>query len=79
MLVHLKRPMWYTLAPLCFLMVMTVVALVLQLRTFYQQGNFFLLFLGVVVLIAAILVAMESGAALKRHRALAAAEDSNAS
>lgn len=79
MLVHLKRPMWYTLAPLCFLMVMTVVALVLQLRTFYQQGNFFLLFLGVVVLIAAILVAMESGAALKRHRALAASEDSNAS
>ncbi|MEH6797801.1 MAG: carbon starvation protein A [Halopseudomonas sabulinigri] len=79
MLVHLKRPMWYTLAPLCFLMVMTVVALVLQLRTFYQQENFFLLFLGVVVLIAAILVAMESGAALKRHRALAASEDSNAS
>lgn len=78
MLVHLKRPMWYTLAPLCFLMVMTVVALVLQLRTFYQQENFFLLFLGIVVLIAAILVAMESGAALKRHRALAAASDNNA-
>lgn len=78
MLVHLKRPMWYTLAPLCFLMVMTMIALVLQLRTFYEQENFFLLFLGTVVLIAAILVAMECAAALKRHRALAAASDDNA-
>ncbi|MEH6567064.1 MAG: carbon starvation protein A [Halopseudomonas sp.] len=79
MLVHLRRPMWYTLAPLCFLLVMTVVALLTQLRTFYQQENYFLLFLDIVVLIAAILVAMECAAALKRHRAIAAADDSNAS
>ncbi|MEH6493268.1 carbon starvation CstA family protein [Halopseudomonas sp.] len=79
MLVHLRRPMWFTLAPLCFLLVMTVVALLTQLRTFYQQENYFLLFLDIVVLIAAILVAMECAAALKRHRAMAAAEDSNAS
>ena len=79
MLVHLRRPMWYTLAPLCFLLIMTVVALVTQLRTFYEQENYFLLFLDIVVLIAAILVAMECGSALKRHRALAATEDNNAS
>ncbi len=77
MLVHLRRPMWYTLAPLCFLLVMTVVALLTQLRTFYQQENYFLLFLDIVVLVAAILVAMECAAALKRHRAMAAAEDGN--
>ncbi len=69
MLVHLRRPMWYTLAPLCFLLVMTVTALVFQLRTFYEQENWFLLGLDIVVLIAAILVAMECAAALKRHRA----------
>jgi len=78
MLVHLRRPMWYTLAPLCFLLVMTVIALLTQLRSFFEQGNYFLLFLDIVVLIAAILVAMECAAALKRHRALAAAENNNA-
>lgn len=75
MLVHLRRPMWYTLAPLCFLLVMTVTALVFQLRTFYEQGNWFLLGLDIVVLIAAILVAMECASALKRHRAQIAAAD----
>ncbi|MFN3582039.1 MAG: carbon starvation CstA family protein, partial [Pseudomonas sp.] len=74
MLVHLRRPMWYTLAPLCFLLVMTVTALIFQLRTFYESGNWFLLFLDIVVLVAAILVAMECAAALKRHRAQVAAE-----
>lgn len=68
MLVRLKRPMWYTLAPLCFLLVMTILALLLQLRTFWNQGNMFLLVLDIVVLIAAIMVAMECAAALKRSR-----------
>jgi carbon starvation protein len=74
MLIHLRRPMWYTLAPLCFLLVMAVSALVLQLRTFYEQGNYFLLGLDIVVLVASILVALECAAALKRHRAMADAE-----
>lgn len=68
MLVRLKRPMWYTLAPLCFLLVMTILALLLQLRTFWNQGNMFLLVLDIVVLVAAIMVAMECAAALKRSR-----------
>ena len=63
MLVRLKRPMWYTLAPLCFLLVMTILALLLQLRTFWNQGNMFLLVLDIVVM-----VAMECAAALKRSR-----------
>ncbi|MEH6387746.1 MAG: carbon starvation protein A [Pseudomonas profundi] len=74
MLVHLRRPMWFTLAPLCFLLVMTVIALLFQLRTFYEAGNWFLLGLDIVVLVAAVLVALECAAALKRHRALAASE-----
>ena len=69
MLVRLGRPMWYTLAPLCFVLVMTIAALLMQLRTFYNDGNYFLLFLDIVVLIAAILVSMECAAALKRARA----------
>ncbi|HSP57233.1 MAG TPA: carbon starvation protein A [Halomonas sp.] len=69
MLVRRRRPMWYTLAPLCFVLVMTIAALLLQLRTFFNDGNYFLLFLDLVVLVAAILVAMECSAALKRARA----------
>ncbi|EZQ20067.1 carbon starvation protein CstA [Halopseudomonas bauzanensis] len=72
MLVHLRQPIRYTLVPLCFVLVMTVIALILQVRTFYEQGNYFLLVLDIVVLIASILVAMECASALKRHRAIAA-------
>lgn len=68
MLMRLKRPLWYTMVPLCFLLVMTVLALLSQLRGFYDEGNYFLLFLGSIVLIAAILVALECGASLKRQR-----------
>jgi carbon starvation protein len=67
-LVRLGRPMWYTLAPLIFLMVMTVLALFAQLKSFYEAENYFLLGLDIVVLVASILVAMECAAALKRVR-----------
>ncbi|TVP45731.1 MAG: carbon starvation protein A [Halomonas sp.] len=74
MLVRMRRPMWFTLAPLCFLLVMTIFALLIQLRTFWNQGNMFLLILDIVVLVAAIMVAMECASALKRSRAEMAAQ-----
>ncbi|MDI5985378.1 carbon starvation protein A [Halomonas sp. M4R5S39] len=74
MLVRLRRPMMYTLVPLCFLLVMTIAALLIQLRSFLEQGNYFLLVLDIVVLIAAIMVAMECASALKRSRAEVATE-----
>jgi len=74
MLVRLRRPMIYTLVPLCFLLVMTIAALLIQLRSFFEQGNYFLLVLDIVVLVAAIMVAMECASALKRSRAEMAAE-----
>uniref|UniRef100_UPI003A858639 carbon starvation CstA family protein n=1 Tax=Marinospirillum sp. TaxID=2183934 RepID=UPI003A858639 len=67
-LVRQKRPAIYTLLPLVFLLVMTVLALLTQLRTFYEQGNYFLLGLDIVVLGAALLVIMECLATLKRLR-----------
>lgn len=69
MLVRMKRPAIYTLAPLVFLLIMTVFALLTQLRTFYEQGNYFLLILDVVVLGAALLVIMECLATMKRLKA----------
>lgn len=74
MLVRLGRPMWYTLAPLIFVLAMTVLALLAQLRSFYEAGNYFLLVLDIVVLIASILVAMECTSSLKRLRSEMAAK-----
>ncbi|MBF7052058.1 carbon starvation protein A [Halomonas sp. KAO] len=74
MLVRLGRPMWFTLAPLVFLLVVTIIALLLQLRSFFEQGNYFLLVLDIVVLVAAILVSLECVSALKRIKGEAPAQ-----
>ncbi|MBM7456397.1 carbon starvation protein [Oceanisphaera litoralis] len=68
MLARLGRPMLVTLLPLLFLLVMTVLALLLQLKSFYDQANWFLFGLDLVVLAAAILVALECGTTLNRLR-----------
>ena len=60
------RPVVYTLAPFAFLLTMTIFALLLQLRSFWEQGSYFLVGLDVVILAATILVALESFAALQR-------------
>lgn len=67
-LVRKGRPMYYTLIPLLFLLVMTVAALIMQLKTFYVAGNWFLFLLDIVVLIAAIFIAFECTATLNRLR-----------
>jgi carbon starvation protein len=66
MLVKRGRPAIYTLAPLVFLLVMTLYALLIQLKSFYDQSDWFLLGLDLVVLVAALLVTLECAAALKR-------------
>lgn len=71
MLVRRRAPTFYTLAPLVFLLVMTLAALLLQLKSFYLQGNWFLLGLDLVVLVAAVLVTLECVAALRRQKRLA--------
>lgn len=68
MLVRLGRPMYYTLIPLIFLLVMTVAALIMQLKTFYVQENWFLFGLDIVVLVAAILIALECASVLNHLR-----------
>ncbi len=68
MLLRQKTPIRYVVIPLCFLLTMTLAALLLQLYTFYQAGNWFLLVLDIVVLIAAIFVALESVSVLRHLR-----------
>ncbi|ERP90217.1 carbon starvation protein CstA [Marinobacter sp. ES-1] len=69
MLVRRGSPSIFTLAPLVFVLAMTLFALVIQLNGFYQKGDWFLFGLDIVVLIAAILVTLECAAALKRAKA----------
>lgn len=71
MLVRRRMPTIYTLAPLVFLLVMTLAALLLQLKGFYLKENWFLLVLDLVVLVAAILVTLECIGALRRQKRLA--------
>ena len=77
MLVRRGRPTFYTLGPLVFLLVMTLAALLMQLRDFFQKENWFLLGLDLVVLVAAVLVTLECVAALRRAKG--AANDESAS
>ncbi len=67
MLVKLGRPMWYTLAPLLFLLTMTTLGLLIQLKSFYDKGDWFLFTLDIIILSAAILVILESGSALTKQ------------
>jgi len=70
MLVRRGRPTLFTLLPLIFLLVMTLLALLIQLKGFYMKENWFLLGLDLVVLVAAVLVTLECTAALRRHKKL---------
>ena len=67
MLVKLGRPMWYTLAPLMFLLTMTTLGLLIQLKSFYDKGDWFLFTLDLIILVAAVLVILESSSALTKQ------------
>ena len=56
---------------------MTLAALLMQLRDFFEKENWFLLGLDLVVLVAAVLVTLECVAALRRAKG--AANDESAS
>lgn len=75
MLVRLKRPIWVTLLPLVFLLLMTLAALLIQLNSFYQKQDWFLLGLDIVVLVAAILVTLECVSALRKSERESTTED----
>jgi carbon starvation protein len=67
-LMKLGRPSRYTLVPFLFLITMATWALLVQLRQFWVGEQYFLVGLDLVILVATILVALESLAALGRAR-----------
>ncbi len=68
MLIKLGRNPVFTLVPLAFLLVMSLYALVVQLVKFYDDQNWLLLSMDVVILIAALWVAFEAMIAMARGR-----------
>jgi carbon starvation protein len=73
-LIRHKRPTWVTVIPLTFLIAMTIPALIIQLRGFWDVQNYLLVFMDLLILGASILVALEALAAFGRARREAAAE-----
>lgn len=67
-LIKKGRNPWFTLVPLCFLLVMSLYALVVQLKQFYDAGNWLLLGMDVVILVAALWVTFEAFIAMKKGR-----------
>jgi carbon starvation protein len=62
------RPTVYTLVPFVFLITMTIMALLVQLRGFWETGRYVLVLMDIVILAATIWVALEALAALRRAR-----------
>lgn len=71
-LIKLKRPIWVTVVPLTFLLIMTMPALIIQLRGFWDAQNYFLVVMDLIILGASILVALEAVSAFGRARREAA-------
>jgi carbon starvation protein len=73
LLIKLKRPIWVTVIPLTFLIVMTIPALIIQLRDFWEVRNYLLVVMDLLILGASILVALEAVSAFGRAKKEAAA------
>ena len=58
------RAIWFTAIPMLFLLVMTVSALIVQLVGFYNSGEWFLLGLDILILVASIFVVLQTGSAV---------------
>lgn len=61
------KTVWYTLLPLSFLLVMAVLALLIQLVSFFNEGNWLLIFMDIIILIATIMVTFESFSVLRKE------------
>ncbi len=66
---------WYTLLPMAFLLVMTVIALLIQMKVFYIKAQWVLLILDIIILIASILVSFECVSVLKQEWSKKRGED----
>ena len=68
MLVKLRRPSVYTMVPMLFVFTMSFLAACVTLAQFYEQGNWLLVVLDVIVLGTSLMVMLEAGSVLLARR-----------
>ncbi|WP_105169035.1 carbon starvation CstA family protein [Pseudoalteromonas sp. T1lg23B] len=67
-LIKLGRPAKYTLIPMSFVLLMAFFAGLIKLQEYYQQGNWLLVVLDVIVLVVSVLVMLEAWSVIAKHR-----------
>lgn len=67
-LIRQGRPAWFTSIPLVFLLSMTLWALQIQIMRFYNEANWLLFTMSILILVAALWVAVEAIIAMGRRR-----------
>lgn len=68
MLIRLGRPARYTLLPMVFVMITSVWAALLKLVEWYQDGNWLLVGIDLIVLVTSVLVILEASSVIVRYR-----------
>ncbi|MEI5639407.1 MULTISPECIES: carbon starvation CstA family protein [unclassified Pseudoalteromonas] len=68
-LIKLGRPARYTLVPMVFVLVMAFFAGIIKLGEYYQQGNWLLVVLDVIVLVVSVLVMLEAWSVINKTKA----------
>lgn len=58
---------WYTLVPMAFLLLMTTIALITQVKSFYLKEQWLLLILDIVILVFSILIILECTSILRKE------------
>ncbi|BBN82451.1 carbon starvation protein A [Pseudoalteromonas sp. A25] len=66
-LIKLGRPAKYTLIPMSFVLLMAFFAGVIKLQEYYQQGNWLLVILDIIVLVVSVLVMLEAWSVISKH------------
>lgn len=75
MLIRRRRNALPALIPLVFVGIVTIYALFIQLGTFYEQGNWLLLVLDLVILVASVWVIVEAVSAMRAARSYQGDDD----
>jgi carbon starvation protein len=72
MLIRDGKPVWYTLLPMGFVLVMAFFAALLKLVEYFDAGNWLLVVLDCAVLVVCLLVMLEAASAVRNYRRLGA-------
>ncbi|MEE8316552.1 MAG: carbon starvation protein A [Syntrophobacteria bacterium] len=70
-LMQRKRPYWYTAAPMIFMLITTLTAMLIKIRDFWNDETYLLLILGTVILFLSIWLAVEAALRILRKDPLA--------